>query len=339
MAALTALASAASAQTVIVRNAAPSAPIELRLNDDAVATATADSTGTATLSTDVSARLRKDETSVHVSVDDCGQQRRILLVEAGVSVPPPGACSRVTVRDLFSARRVTTFVIDVGGTRPVVWIRQGPAPADWLGDREAREERTRTWTPAPVGLIVSGGVGGAGISDFEAKACGDAPTCSASNVRPVVAASLAFWLKPWLGVDIGVLHPGRFSTSGSGTSFTFNSTLETRIVTIDGRVGGQFGPARIYGIGGVDQLSAAMTTTQTVTSGAVGGQTFGFKAEGWSWMAGAGVETWIVPRVGLFAEGVLLSLNGSPIDNGQGSIEDKVLYVVAGARVAFGHKR
>ena len=31
--------------SVIVRNAAPSAPIELRLNDDAVATATADSTG------------------------------------------------------------------------------------------------------------------------------------------------------------------------------------------------------------------------------------------------------------------------------------------------------
>src|SRR5215831_11726724 len=123
---MTAFASAVSAQTVIVRNAAPSAPIELLLNADTVASATADSTGLATLSTDVLARLQRTETGIHLSVDSCGAQRRILLVEAGVTAPPQAACTRVTVRDLFSVQRITTFVGNVGGPNPVVWIRQGP---------------------------------------------------------------------------------------------------------------------------------------------------------------------------------------------------------------------
>jgi hypothetical protein len=337
-AALTALASAASAQTVIVRSAAPSAPIELLLNADTVASATADSTGIATLTTDVVARLQRTETGIHLSVDSCGEQRRILLVEAGVTAPPQGACSRATVRDLFSVQRITTFVVDVGGANPVVWIRQGPAPRDWLGDRESTEQ-SRTWTPAPVGLIVSAGVVGASFSDFETKNCGDASSCAGGGIRVGGAAGVGFWVTPWLGLDIGVMRLSQPKVSASSTSLTFNTALDPRVVTIDGKAGTQVGPARIYGLGGVNHLSAATTTTQTVVASTVGNQTFGFKAEGWSWLAGGGVEMWLKPRIGIYFEGVVLSLSGTAIDNGQGTIDDRLVYGSVGVRVAFGHKR
>lgn len=335
---MTAAASAASAQTVIVRNAAPSAPIELLLNADTVASATADSVGIATLTTDVLARLQRAETGIHISVDSCGAQRRILLVEAGVTAPPQGACSRATVRDLFSVQRVTTFVIDVGGPNPVVWIRQGPAPRDWLGDRESSEQ-PRTWPPAPVGLIVSGGIVGASFSDFETKACGDAANCAGGGIRVGGSVGVGFWIAPWLGVDIGVMRLSQPKVTGSSTSLTFNSALDPRVVTIDGKAGAQVGPVRIYGIGGVNHLSAAMTTTQTVVSSTVGNETFGFKADGWSWLAGGGVEMWPTPRVGVYFEGDVLSLKGSAIDNGQGVIDDKLVYGMIGVRVAIGRKR
>ena len=337
-AALTACASAASAQTIIVRNTAPSAPIELLLNADTVASATADSTGTATLTTDVLARLQRTETGIHISVDSCGEQRRILLVEAGVTAPPQGSCSRVTVRDLFSVQRITTFVVDVAGPNPVVWIRQGPVPRDWLGDRQGSEE-PRTWPPAPVGLIVSGGIVGASFSDFETKSCGNASNCAGGGIRVGGAAGVGFWVTPWLGVDVNVLRLSQPKVTGSSTSLTFNSALDPRVVTIDGKVGKQVGPVRIYGLGGVNHLSAAMTTTQTVVSSTVGEETFGFKAEGWSWLAGGGLEMWPTSRVGIYFEGDVLSLKGTAIDNGQGVINDQLVYGMIGVRVAIGRKR
>jgi len=336
-AALTGLASAASAQTVIVRNAPPAAAIELLLDADIAATATADSTGMATLTTDMVARLHRDETGIHVSVDSCGQQLRILLVEAAVAPPPPGACTRTTVRDVYSLQRITTFVVDVGGSGAAVWIRQGPAPREWLGDRVS-DEQTRTWMPAPVGLIASAGIVGASFSDFEAKSCGDV-SCAGGGIRVGGAASVAFWIAPWLAVDIGVMRVSPPKVTGSGTNLTFNSTLDPRIVTIAGKAGAQVGPVRLYGLGGFNHLSAASTTEQTVTPGTVGNETFGFKAEGWSWLAGGGLETWPTRRVGMYFEGGVLSLKGAPIDNGQGSIDDRIVYGSAGVRVSLARKR
>src|SRR5665213_634284 len=90
----------ASAQTVVVRNAAAGASAALLLNDTQVATATADAVGNATLTADISARLRKAEAGVHVIVDSCGEEWRVLLVETGVEPPPvQGACTRAAVRD------------------------------------------------------------------------------------------------------------------------------------------------------------------------------------------------------------------------------------------------
>jgi len=332
---LIAIAPLAAAQTVIVKNAAPNAPTELLLNADTVATAAADSQGTATLATDILARLQRAETGVHVSVDTCGQQKRVLLVENGVQAAAQGSCRRGTVRDLFSLQRITTLVVDVSGENPIVWIRQGPAPIEWVGDIAAAEHR-RSWAAPPVGIILSGGLGAASFSDAVAKACGDAATCSGGSFRSQASAGATFWVTRFLGAEVGYLRPGRVTATGTGTSVTFDSQLDARALTIDGKLGGQAGPVRIYGLGGVNRLSATSTTLQTVTTSAVGAETFAFRAEGWGWLAGGGMELWMLRRVGIYLEGDLLALKGTGIDNGQGSINDKLFYAMVGVRVAIG---
>jgi hypothetical protein len=326
----------AAAQTVIVRNAPPGAQTELVFNNDRVATATADSAGTATLSADMIGGIQKGETGVHVSVDRCGQQRRVLLVESGGQAPPQVGCARGTVRDLFSLRKITTLVVDVTGDNPLVWIRQGPAPLEWIG--QAVDEKQSSWAAPPVGIILSGGVGGASFSNAVTQACGDASNCSGSSVRLDATAGVTYWFTRLIAVDIGFLRPGSLKANGSGTSFTFDSALDARVVTVDGKVGGQLGPVRLYALGGMNHLSATSTTLQTMTTGGVGTETFAFKADGWSWMAGGGMEMFVIPRVGFYLEGNVLSLKGTAVDNGQGSISDTLMYATAGVRVAIGRK-
>jgi len=328
----------AAAQTVIVRNAPPGAPIELVFNADRVATATADATGTATLSASMIGGVAGGEAGVHVSVDTCGQQRRVVLAEAGLQAAAAQVgCLRATVRDLFSLQRMTTFVVDVTGETPLVWISQGPAPRQWLGD-VTEDSSGRSWAAAPVGVILSGGGGGASFANAVAQSCGDAATCTGSSLRVGATAGITYWFARSFAVDIGFLRPARVATSGSGTSFTFDGALDTRVVTIDGKAGRQIGPVRLYGLGGVNHLSALSTTVQTVTVGGSGTETFAFKADGWGWMFGGGIEWWILPRVGFYLEGNELKLKGTAVDNGQGSIDDTLIYATAGVRVAIGRK-
>src|SRR5712691_2941187 len=265
----------AAGQTVIVRNAPPGAQTELVFNTDRVATATADSTGTATLTADMMGGIQKGETGVHVSVDRCGQQRRVLLVESGLQAPAQVGCARGTVRDLFSLQKVTTLVVDVTGDNPLVWIRQGPAPLDWIG--QAVDEKQSSWAAPPMGIILSGGVGGASFSSAVTQACGDASTCAGSSLRADATAGVTYWFTRNLALDIGFLRPGRLKANGSGATFTFDSALDARVITVDGKVGGQVGPLRLYALGGMNHLSATSTTLQTVTSGATGTETFAFK--------------------------------------------------------------
>ena len=329
-----AAATLASAQTVIVRNAPANARVELFLNSDSVATATADSTGTATLTLDVLARLQRSETGVHVSLDACGQQRRILLVETGEQPPAQGSCTRGTVRDLFSIQRITTLVVDVTGENPVVWIRQGPAPPQWMGNVTA--EQGRNWAQPPLGAMVSAGLGGATFANLVNNACGDASSCTGQNVSVDYMAGATFWFNRFLAADVGYVRPASLKVSGSGTNVTFNSGLDARVITVAGKVGAQAGPVRLYGIGGANRLFATSTTVQTVTDTTVGLETFGMKAEGWGWLAGGGVEMYPLRRIGVFIEGTVLQLHGTAVDNAQGSISDRVIYGTLGIRLSLG---
>src|SRR5258708_27505106 len=279
----------------------------------------------------------KSETDVHVSVDRCGQQRRVLLVESGAQAAPQVGCARGTVRDLFRLQKITTLVVDVTGDNPLVWIRQGPAPSEWIGGA-VDEKAGSSWAAPPVGIILSGGVGGASFSSAFPQASGDASTCSGSSLRADATTGVTYWFTRSLAVDIGFLRPARLSANGSGTGLTFDSALDARVVTVDGKVGGQVGPVRLYALGGVNHLSAVSTTLQTVTSGAAGTETFAFKADGWSWLAGGGMEMFVIPRVGFYIEGNILSLKGTAVDNGQGEISDTLMYATVGVRVAIGRK-
>ena len=190
----------------------------------------------------------------------------------------------------------------------------------------------------PVGIILSGGVGGATFSNAITQACGDASTCAGSSVRLDATAGVTYWFTRMIALDIGFLRPGRLKANGSGTSFTFDSALDARVVTVDGKVGGQLGPLRVYALGGMNHLSATSTTQQTTTTSGVGTETFAFKADGWGWLFGGGMEMFVIPRVGFYLEGNMLSLKGTAVDNGQGSISDMLTYATAGVRVAIGRK-
>lgn len=321
----------ASAQTVIVTDAPPDSTIELLVNSDRVATGTAGADGVATLTFSRPA-TGPAETTARVIVDSCGNLRRVILVDSGVQPPGiAGACDRQELPSLFVVRPVTTFVVNVGGAASV-FIRQGPAPSSWTGGAESA---AKVWQPAPRGLMLSGAVGGARFSDAVSVACGDVTSCSGATMRLATSLGAAYWLTPFFAAGVDFIRPADVDAVGHGTNYTFSSLLQTRIVAMTARAGGQAGPVRLYALGGATYQTAISSTTQTVdptgTSGG-GAETFGFKTTGWGWMAGGGLEGWVLSRLGVYAEGARIALRGSATA-GEGTLDDQVFLIVAGIRV------
>jgi hypothetical protein len=261
----------------------------------------------------------------------------VFLVETGAPSPAlEGACNRGVARYEFSIQPATTLVVEVDGETPVVWIRQGPAPAGWLGE-QSETKRSKIWKLAPSGIIMSAGLGGANFFDAVSQACGDAAACVGQHLQPDVTVQATYWITRFLAVDAGYLRPNSVSTSGSGATFSFMSALDARVVTLDGKFGAQTGPVRLYGLAGVNRLWATSTTLQTVTSTGTGlSETFAFKAQGWGWLGGGGVETWVTRRIGVYLEANLMALKGSAVDSGQGAISDVLGFATLGVRFAVG---
>ena len=338
---VTAGAGRAASQTVIVRNAVPASSVELLLNGTSLVTMTVGPDGMATLPAAIGT-LNKTQADVRISVDACGALRRILIDENGRPAPSPqGACVRRPIPDIFVVQQITTIVLDVGGDSPLAFIRQGPAPPEWLGGTAARAKRV--WTVAPKGLVVSGGGAMASYAKLLSTLCGDAPTCSDIAPNFATSATVAFWFTKLFAAEVGYVKPPKMDVSGSGTTgatYRFTSAFDADIVTIGGRAGGQTGPVKITGFGGTAYQASTLTTTQTVdaTATARGGtQSFGFKTQGWGWFAGGGLETWVNRWVALYAEGGFISLRGSnPANKGEGSLDDQITYFMGGVRVHVG---
>ena len=93
---LTVCVGAASAQTVIVRNAPPDSAIEVVLNDTAVGTGEDQRQGRrARARRACPSALMKTETDAQIFVDICPTIRRVLVVERAVQVPLQDAgCTR-----------------------------------------------------------------------------------------------------------------------------------------------------------------------------------------------------------------------------------------------------
>jgi opacity protein-like surface antigen len=332
---LTAGVSLATAQTVIVTHAPPNESVELVLNSDRVQTATSDANGEATLTFSLPATL--NEADVRVSVERCGNTRRVLLVERGLQTPPAaGPCDRRDVPGFFVVRRVTTFVVDVEKADPVVHIRQGPAPLSWLGRPGVSEETGINLPPAPTGLIVSAGLG-IGTTGASTIMCGSVTDCTPSDVNGALSISAGYWISHIIGVEASLLRPSNATAFGSGDGFHFTSARETRVWTIDAMAGVPVGGVRIYGRGGLAFHRATLTTSETVDIS--GSQSFELKTAGWGWLAGGGLEVWVKPFVAFYAEGGVLKLKGNAVGGGEGALDDQLTSVLVGARIHLGPER
>jgi hypothetical protein len=341
----------AKAQTVIVTNAPPGSTVELALNADTLGSATADPHGAATLAVNLSAHGGKTQTDVRIYVDVCSNLRRVLLVEQ--SMPPPplkDGCVRKEIPRLFLLSGVTTLVVDVSQPAPAVWLRQGPVPAEWLSQEPQVLRAARARENSPTGLVLFGGGDLAKFRDAVKLGCGDVGGCAGTNFRVAYSAGAAYWFTRFLAAEASYVKPSNATFNGSGDNFRFNGYLDARVVTVTGKVGVPIGRVRLYGQAGVNYHQETSSTTQTIDDSVVtvdsvtttikgGTQTFTLKTAGWGWLFGGGVEIWAVPKFAVYAEGGRARLNGADLNGGEARIDDRVTFILVGARVRIGGPR
>ena len=312
---------AAYAQTVMVRNAPPGGKLELVLDSTTVAEGTADAGGEATLALHLGANAGKTEIDANVYVDVCSDDlRRIVVVERGQPAgPQPAGCERRDTGAVFLVRRISTLIVDVGGTIPTVVLRQGPVR---LGPPRIRRP--------PRGLVLFGGAGTSTTRDFELMACGNVVECGGDMSGVAYTGGATIWIARYLGVEGSYIRPMEARASGSESTFTFDSEFEAHVVTITGKAGIPIGPVRIFGQGGTNYHRATLSTTQTTGDLS---QTFELRTSGWGWIFGGGLEVWVAPAFGIYAELGRSALKGTARDGGEGSLDDRQTYFFAGARI------
>jgi hypothetical protein len=343
------LVGAASAQTVIVTKAPADSTVELFLNGSKVGSTAPSATGEATLLLNLKERDGRTEMDARIYLDTCPGIRRVQIVERGLEAPAIlGGCVRKELISLFLLRQVTSVVVDATEGNPDAWLRQGPAPASWLKSAPEDEGPTggRAWDPAPTGMAVFGGGAFVTNSDFHGTVCGNAPDCTPNGFRQALTAGAAYWIGPHLAFEGSYLKPMYMSVYGSDQTYRFRSELSTDIVTAAGKIGAQFGPARLYGLGGMNYQFSDYTTVQTIDDVTVtvdgeskiipgGTQTLFFQTKGWGWLFGGGVEIWVSPRFGVYGEVTRLKLNGTDTRGGEGKTNDQMTSLIIGARYAL----
>ena len=342
------VAGVATAQTVVVTNAPPGSTVELALNAATIESATVKPGGNVTLAVNLSKHAGKAETDAHVSVDVCGSLRRVLVVEQGQSPPPVApACTRKEFVELFALRKVTTLVVDVADTRMAVWVRQGPAPAEWLRPESEAVEPASARRPLPTGLVLFGGGGFMNFQNTVALACGNVTDCAGKDFRSAFSAGAAYWFTQFAAAEASYMRPSDVTADGSGNKYQFNSALDAHVLTVGGKAGFPIGRLRFYGQGGVNYHRATFTTTQTIDDYTVtidgidqtikgGTQTFGLRTAGWGWQFGGGGEIWLAPRLAIYGEVGYARLKGANVDAAEGAFDDRVIFILVGARVRIG---
>ena len=178
---LTVCAGAASAQTVIVRNAPPDSAVEVVLNDTRGRNWQDQRQGRR-------ARARRHVRAPHEDRDRRPDIRRYL--PGG----PPGArrrargagplqetgCTRRDMGGIFVVKAISSLVMDVGGPSPTLLLRQGKVSLD----------PPRVWKPAPTGLVLFGGGAFTKVGDVTATACGSVTPLFGRPGRPRLLRSV-----------------------------------------------------------------------------------------------------------------------------------------------------
>jgi hypothetical protein len=334
-----AFASAATAQTVIVRSAPAGASVEATINGGTAVTAKTDGYGDARLEMPALGR----DTEVQIHVDVCGNLVKVFLNEPGQ--PPSGAdtgCTRKDMWGVYIMRPVTTFVVEINGTDSSVFVAQGAPPAAWLQRGDQRITKL-PWGRPGKGLALSFG---GGISSFDegiSKACSSTASCSTDGSGGALHAAAEFWITPNIAAMASYFRPADLSASGSGSGYVFESHRTARLAAIGAKAGAPVGYARIYGLGGAVRHEATSMTHETVDAKVVtvdgvtqtiagGSQDFGQKTQGWSWMVGGGFELWMTKWVGIYAEFTRVKLKGSTVVGNEGGIDEQGSFVIGGLR-------
>jgi hypothetical protein len=342
----------AAAQTVTVKGAPAGTTLEFVLKGASVGSAPAGDDGTASVSASGATALGATEMDAYIFVDTCPDRRRVLVLER-FTAPPAlwEGCERKEVPGIYLVRAVTTFVVDVAGPLPILRLRQGPAPEQWLrSEDELTASIPKVRRPAPTGLILGGGAGLSSFSETPALACGNGPECSDNGMGLAFNAHGAFWINRILGVELGYLRPGGMTVTGRGPGYDFETTLDANIATATAKVGAPVGMARIYGFGGVNYHDAIRTTTETIEPTTVttaegisitypgGTQVFQQETNGWGWMFGGGFEIWVSPMFGIYADAGYMAIKGGAVGGKDKAIDDNLTYFMVGARIKLGAK-
>jgi hypothetical protein len=317
----------AAAQSVVVRHVPPGEAIELFLNATKVATAAAEANRDATLPLNLRENnAGKTEIDANIFIDTCDKVRRVIIVERGqpAASQEPG-CERREISGLYWVRHVNTLVVDLGGANPTMMLVKGSYDPN----------KTKNWTPTPSGLIVFGGAGRADLRDAVLISCGDAPTCSGHDAGWSFTAGFDVWMTPWLAAEASYFMPPNGTASGSGTNYSFNSTLDPHVIIVGARGGIPIGPVRISGLLGATWQDSTLKTHETINGIS---QDFLVETRGWGWVSGPALEVWTSPWLAIYGEAGFGKLKGTSTTGGEVRFDDRLRYFIVGGRVKIGKK-
>ena len=317
----------ASAQTVMVRHVPVGETVEVFLNATKVANAVVDASGDTILPLNLRENnAGKIEVDANVFIDVCDKIRKVIVVERGqpAATQEPG-CDRREISGLYLVTRDHTLVVDLGGANPTMMLIKGSYDPN----------RPRSWTASPTGLVLFGGAGRADVRDAVLISCGNAPTCNGNDAGFSYTAGFDLWLKPWVAGTASYFRPPKISAQGSGSNYSFNSTLEPNVLILGGRLGIPIGPTRITGLIGSTFQDSTLTTHETINNAS---QDFVVETRGWGWIGAPGLEVWVSSWLAIYGEAAFGTLKGTPTTGGEVLFDDRLRHVTFGGRLHIGKK-
>ena len=330
------LPAAAAAQTILLKGATPGHAVEIIVNSQQASTGVVAGDGQVrVIGTIPPNDAAKPEMDSRVYVDSCDKAYRIHIMNRNMPPPPRGeGCERDEIAGVFWVRQRSTVVIDVSEEIPSILLRQGSYDPN-AALRVKRE--------VPTGFMVFGSGGWGSFQNVDPQGCGTVQDCLGEQSGVAFTLGATMWLKKWLGGEIAYMRPRDADYRGGGTNYDFTHSLEAETLTLSGLLGVPLGPVRLYGKGGGSFHRSVSTSIQinqdsTITVDDVpvtipgGTQVFAFETEGWSWLAGGGIEGWVTSRFGLFGEVAMVKVKGPADSSNELEINERVTYTVGGVR-------
>ena len=185
--------------------------------------------------------------------------------------------------------------------------------------------------------MLSGGGTFSKVGDVTSVACGNVTTCSGDEAGIGYSFGAAYWFLPYVAAEGTYIQPADATATGGTDTYQFTSVFEPQVLTIVGKVGIPLGPFRPYGQVGGSYHQAKFTTNQTMTlQPTPNTQSYQLRTSGWGFTYGGGVEMWFSSVFGLYGEFGSSAVKGDARDNTEGAVDDRLTYVLFGARVHIG---